>query len=235
MPKNYYIILGIPEDSTPADVKSAYRRLAKEYHPDHFGRNHNRFQVIHEAYTVLSDPARRRLYDKSLQGSIQINRRRYAEPVSGAGQTIEPLIPEERRGELPVTSLNRTFHSYTSGFDGLFDQLLANFVEADSAADIRLKNVTVEIVLTPEQARRGGNVRLNVPVRMRCPSCQSQGQGTFHDCWRCSGSGYLTGEKPVLINYPAGIVENHTIQLALEPQDVQQGYLTAIFTIRERR
>jgi len=67
MSKNYYIILGIPSDSTQTDIKAAYRRLAKEFHPDHYGESQIPFQALQEAYSVLSDPKSRKAYDDSLQ------------------------------------------------------------------------------------------------------------------------------------------------------------------------
>lgn len=63
MPKNYYLVLGITSDATLDDIKEAYRRLAKEFHPDHYGDNHSPFLAIQEAYSVLSDPVRRRTHD----------------------------------------------------------------------------------------------------------------------------------------------------------------------------
>ena len=64
MPKNYYIILGIPSKSSQEEIKSAYRRLAKEFHPDRYGDNNSPFLNVQEAYSVLSDPVRRRAYDR---------------------------------------------------------------------------------------------------------------------------------------------------------------------------
>ncbi len=55
MPQDYYLVLGITSDASQADIKDAYRRLAKEYHPDHYKGNHRPFQAIQEAYAVLSD------------------------------------------------------------------------------------------------------------------------------------------------------------------------------------
>lgn len=234
MPKNYYIILGIPESSTLADIKAAYRRLAKKFHPDLSVTNHTRFPMIHEAYTVLSDPARRSLYDQSLRGNIEVQDHRRRESYRGyTGENIEPLIPSRQAQGRSVTSLDRSIHQYMPAFDGLFDRMLANVTEHRSSGGVLLRNMTVEILLTPEQARKGGNVRLDVPVEIRCPSCASTTGDAYPECWRCNGSGYLTGERPVLINYPAGITANHTVRLALSPYGGRDRYLTAVFMVTE--
>jgi len=63
--KDYYAILGVPRNATPEQIKEAYRRLAKEYHPDKnpSPESEERFKLINEAYQVLSDPAKRAEYD----------------------------------------------------------------------------------------------------------------------------------------------------------------------------
>jgi DnaJ-class molecular chaperone len=73
--KNYYEILGVTKDATPADLKQAYRRLASQHHPDK-GGDTTRFQEIEEAYRVLSDPQQRQQYDNPQRwgsGHFQFN------------------------------------------------------------------------------------------------------------------------------------------------------------------
>ncbi|WP_136798829.1 J domain-containing protein [Desulfosediminicola ganghwensis] len=230
MPKNYYIILGVPEDSTQADIKNAYRKLAKEFHPDHHGNNQSRFQIIHEAYRVLSDPTLRRNYDKILKGRIQVEQHRRAGSSSlGKDDMVEPLIPEERTAESTIRAVDRSIHHYGFLFDSLFDRMLTDFTESTMAEGVRLKSMTVEVLLTREQAAKGGNVHIRVPVRLRCPSCRSQTGTGFHNCWRCSGAGYLTGEKTVLVNYPAGLQSQHTMYISIGPDGRR---LEVIFSIQ---
>ena len=60
---NYYSVLGIPKTATDQDIKAAYRKLAKEHHPDRTGGDDTRFKQINEAYDTLKDPEKRALYN----------------------------------------------------------------------------------------------------------------------------------------------------------------------------
>lgn len=140
MPKNYYIILGIPSDSSQTDIKAAYRRLAKEFHPDHFGESQIPFQVLQEAYSVLSDPKSRKTYDDSLQKTGRQSQR--AEPARRdfrphsnrypgrySAQIIESLVPDEALRSFTRRSPENSFHHYRSVFDSIFDQFFGGFQE----------------------------------------------------------------------------------------------------------
>ncbi|MCU6340011.1 DnaJ domain-containing protein, partial [Enterobacter quasiroggenkampii] len=68
---NYYELLGVQRHASPEELKKAYRRLAKQYHPDVNGGSseaEQRFKQIHEAYAVLQDEAARKAYDDKLGG-----------------------------------------------------------------------------------------------------------------------------------------------------------------------
>jgi molecular chaperone DnaJ len=235
MPKNYYIILGISTESSQAEIKSAYRRLAKEFHPDRYGQS-SPFLNIQEAYSVLSDPIQRRGYDNTLQKNRQV--RDETEHIESLRETpyhgeVEPLIPERSQVNIADASLSRSFSSYRPSFDSLFDRWFSNFMEKNTPKGERLENLTVVIRLTPDQAFRGGHVRLSVPAHFHCPNCNGRGGIGPYECWRCSGQGMLSGEYPVVISYPSGISDNHTVQLSLKRFGIRNFYLTVTFRISE--
>lgn len=90
---NYYQILGVAETSDTEAIKKTYRRLAKECHPDAYPgdkKAEERFKQITEAYTVLSDPEKRKEYD---QGRMGMDRKQKAAPVRQSG--IQPFRPED--------------------------------------------------------------------------------------------------------------------------------------------
>jgi DnaJ-class molecular chaperone with C-terminal Zn finger domain len=100
MPKNYYQILGISADATARQIKAAYRRRARELHPDVSGRESEPFLELQQAYEVLADPQRRRRYDAQLAAARR--RRsptplRRAEPLVRPRPAPEPLRPEPAR------------------------------------------------------------------------------------------------------------------------------------------
>lgn len=69
---NYYVVLGVPYTESLDGIQKAYRRLAKECHPDHAGgKGAEKFHAIHEAYEVLSDINRRKAYDEALHARVQ--------------------------------------------------------------------------------------------------------------------------------------------------------------------
>src|ERR687885_640893 len=63
---NYYHVLGVPREASQEEIRQAYRRLAKERHPDHTSGSTEEFSLLQEAHAVLSDPNRRRQHDEAL-------------------------------------------------------------------------------------------------------------------------------------------------------------------------
>ena len=122
--------------ASPDEIRSAYRRLVKEYHPDHFTGGCEPFLEIQEAYSVLGDPHKRRQYEQSLRAfSSRMLRttRRSREP--------EPLIPRERPVDVGEISPLRSFETFMPSFDEMFDWLWRNFSGLDWPKSDRVENL----------------------------------------------------------------------------------------------
>jgi curved DNA-binding protein CbpA len=75
---NYYEVLGVPQDAAPQEIRQAFRRLARRFHPDAGPEGSGeRFQQVSEAYRTLSDPERRRSYDRALRETAAAGRTQY--------------------------------------------------------------------------------------------------------------------------------------------------------------
>jgi len=235
MPKNYYFILGVPSTATLNEIKKAYRRLAKEFHPDYHGKNCVPFLEIQEAYSVLSDPVQRSAYDHAVQDAGTKRSREYPRPKRRpVHDEPEPLIPEQDHIDLGKASRANPFHASHPLFDEPFERLFDHFSTSALPRTEGLQNLNAVITLTPQQALRGGQARLAVPSRLSCPSCHGRGGVGFYECRRCRGRGVITGEQPIVINYPPGISDNRVVQLSLDRYGMRNLYLTVHFRISEK-
>ncbi|GAB6192619.1 DnaJ domain-containing protein [Desulfocastanea catecholica] len=233
MPQDYYVILGIPADSTQTDIKAAYRRLAKEFHPDYYGQNHEPFQVVQEAYSVLSDPESRRIYDESLQDTPRKYQARNVQPVHRSyHETIEPLVPGRDAHFSNRHFPDRSFYHPHTPINSIFDQFFGTSRSRQQLETSRAEDITVEVSLTPAQAQSGGRLRLQVPIRMPCPACHGKGYSRYATCHHCHGAGVLSGQKTVVLPYPAGIRKDHSLQFVLRPSPAGEISLNVLFRIK---
>ena len=231
MRKNYYLILRLAPDATMDQIQSAYRRRALELHPDLSGYGSDQFLELQEAYDVLSDPARREIYDREAE-EIPIRRMEAARPS-------ETLILRRHRGE-PLTtaqlaarfddiSLFRSFETFSPSLDEMFERLWSNFDLVTRPKAERIESLSVDVPLSPQQAFAGGGVRILVPARLVCPTCRGQGSVGPYECSHCEGRGTVTGEYPVTVAYPAGLQQDYIVRLPLDRFGIQNFYLTVRF------
>jgi len=224
MAKSYFAILGISPKATGNEIRSAYRRLAKEFHPDHYTGSSERFRDIQEAYSVLGNSRRRSEYEQSIRKvpiKTPLRPSSYFEP--------EPLIPEERPVDLGEVSPVRSFQSFTPSFDEVFDWLWSNFSDLAAPKSDRIENLTLEVILTPEQARQGGNAKIMVPALAVCPTCRGHGGVGFYECMRCAGEGAISGEMPVSVSFPPGLAKDHAVMIPLDRFGIRNIHLTVLF------
>ena len=228
MAKSYFAILGVTSAATPDEVRSAYRRLAKEYHPDHFEGDSGVFRQIQEAYAILGNSQRRAEYEQSLRrSSVKVRRMEFP----GTYPEPEPLIPEQRHADLSLGEISpvRSFQTFTPSLDEVFDWLWQNFSSLDQPKSGRMQQLTLEVPLSREQARKGGSARVMVPVRAICPTCRGYGGVGVYECSRCAGEGAISGEIPVSIAFPPGLIQDHAVVIPLERFGIRNLKLTVLF------
>ena len=224
MAKSYFAILGISPNAAVDEIRSAYRQLVKEFHPDHYTGGSARFRDIQEAYSVLGNQRRRREYEQSIRKAPRKTPLRptpYSEP--------EPLIPEEGPVDLGEVSPVRSFQSFTPSMDEIFDWLWSNFSDITQPKSSRVQNLTLEVALTQEQAHHGGNARIMVPAQAVCPTCRGHGGVGFYECVRCTGEGIISGEMPVFVSFPPGLSKDHAVMIPLDRFGIPNTHITVLF------
>jgi molecular chaperone DnaJ len=220
MAKNYYVILGVEPDATQERIRAAYRSKVKELHPDYYGKDSRPFLAVQEAYDVLSDPARRRVYDEQLAGEQR--RRKPASPATNFENTIgrlrvssppiEPLIPTGP----PIDIADPPGRFFTS-LETMFDQLLRDMTGLPPIQPASpSQEVQLDVFLSPAQARRGGRVQLRLPVETVCPVCRGSGGRGFYECRECLGVGVIQKVYPLLLTIPAGVSNQDSVRIPLD-------------------
>ena len=210
--KNYYAILGVSRTETPSGIRAAYRDAVRRTHPDYVGpRSAAEFQEIVEAHSVLSNPNRRRQYDGALD--------RYQ-----SDQTWPGLVHGfARTWERPSIFANT--HAVHPSFDALAERLLRNFTGLGVPKAERPEPLTVEVILTPEEAVRRGVLSIGVPVHEVCRACNGTGSDWLFICPHCRGEGVVCRIQPVEIRVPQELRLGLTPEVSLETLGINNLFL----------
>jgi DnaJ-class molecular chaperone len=232
MARNYYIVLGIKADASQEQIKEAYRRKAKELHPDHYGSDCKPFIEVQEAYEVLSDPDRREAYDRNIAG-------RHRPPVTAPG--VRPQ-PSRRSGRSPFSRASDPFQSFfdayvgsnPTSFEDLFESMLMGYVQRRRPEVRSAEDIGLEIRVSAEEARRGGQIRVVIPGQANCPACGGWGNVGYYSCDSCAGSGQIVEEVPILISFPHGVAHGDTARLPLDRVGLPGAHLVVRFTVARR-
>ncbi|HHH30572.1 MAG TPA: J domain-containing protein [Polyangiaceae bacterium] len=207
--KDYYVVLGVSRTESAEQIRSAFRALARRYHPDRAGpRATAQFQQIAEAYEVLSDADRRAAYDRGLEhvGDSSPVHRRPPVRTPSAGIEPEPLIPRPHR---PMQ------HAQVGG--PMNDWLRERFAEGFGADDGRrqLKPLPLVVKLSPREAARGGLLDLAVPVYYPCRTCRGSGWRIGRRCRMCEGHGLREHLEPVTVVVPPMVAHGAIMDVPL--------------------
>ncbi len=180
--KDYYEVLGISKDASPEEVKSAYRKLARQYHPDVAKENpkaaEEKFKELSEAYEVLADPEKRRRYDQGGFSGV-------APDFGPGGFTWQNFSHsddlEDLLGQSPL-------------FQQLFGSFGSPFATGRRGGIARGHDVEVTVRLPLTAAIHGAHPTVEVPRSSPCPDCRGTGAkgGTaFETCPECKGQGQV--------------------------------------------
>ena len=205
--KDYYSLLGVNRDASEREIKQAYRRLARKYHPDVNPGDKSaeaKFKQINEAYEVLSDKEKRRKYDQFG------DQWQYADQFAKAGGQQTPFWDFSQGG-------GTRFHFVEDDLGSLFDELLRGFGTGTSrrrAQPRRGQDVDYPVEVTLEEAYHGATRTLSLGFEEPCSSCQGTGQIQNIPCSACWGSGVVSRVKRLEVKIPPGVRDGSRVRIA---------------------
>ncbi|MGD2065407.1 MAG: molecular chaperone DnaJ [Dehalococcoidia bacterium] len=226
--QDYYEVLGVSRNASDADIKKEFRRLAKQYHPD---RNRepgaeDKFKEINEAYQVLSDPEKRRRYDR--YGRVDVAEGFSDFGFGGLGDIFESFfggfgapfgrtnqrVPQ--RGDSLQSHLTLSFHEAVFGCSKEVEVHRVEF--CPSCHGIGSKPGT-----NPEtcpNCRGTGQVKKTEQSIFgrfthitTCPRCGGSGAVISDPCSQCKGKGRLKFKRKVVVNIPAGVDDGQGLRV----------------------
>jgi len=205
--QDYYEVLGVPRTATADDIKKAYRKLARKYHPDvNLGDQsaEEKFKQVGEAYEVLSDPEKRKRYDQ------------LGENWKGGADFTPP--PGWEGGRVEYGDFSDLFGAGrgTGGFSDFFETLFGSRRGRRSGAGFAMRGQDVEaaIELSLEEAHHGTTRTITLQTTVVCPTCNGSGVRENQPCATCRGAGVVTRPKTLDVTIPAGIRHGSVIRLA---------------------
>jgi curved DNA-binding protein len=213
--QDYYELLGVERSATEKEIKSAYRKLARKWHPDlhpaaEKKKAEEQFKRINEAYEVLKDPEKRARYDR-------LGRRWKDGQDFQAPPDMDGGVRFYSSGGFGSSGFNGNFEGGFSDFFNMFfgGQAPSGGRSGRSAQrrSARGEDLESEIDLSIEEAFTGVTKSLRVGGSAVCPGCGGSGIKEQNFCQKCGGTGSIPDEKTLDVKIPAGVREGSRIRL----------------------
>ena len=173
--RDYYEVLGVSKNASQDEIKSAFRKLAKKYHPD-INKDPDapeKFKEAEEAYSVLSDESKRKKYD-------QYGHAAFDNMNGGAGYDFSDFDFSDIFSEI-----------FGSGFGGFSSQGRSRVTKG--------RDAITKVHLTFEEACFGCKKELDIDTLEKCDDCNGNGGHGEKTCTRCHGSGVITAEQRTIL------------------------------------
>lgn len=182
MLSNYYLVLGIAPDANPSQVRRAFRQKSHTLHPERTGAEEESFLDTAQAHAILSDPVERARYDREFA----------SEPQRGS---VYRAIRHS-----PIDIL-RDFENFVPSMEEIVDHFRRNFEPHREPKVHHVRDLNIEVVLSPAEVEHGGRLSLAVPIFKPCRTCAGTGRAGLARCDDCAGAGthHLTTQVDVLI------------------------------------
>src|SRR5947209_8992289 len=223
--KDYYETLGVPRSASETDIKKAFRKLAREFHPD-VAKNkkqaEEKFKEINEAYEVLGDPAKRKKYDEL--GPNWNSGAEFRPPPGWEGFGGQFGGGRGSRGQ------DYEFQFGGTGFSDFFEQLFGSargragagmggfggrpHFGDDETMSERGRDIEGDIMVTLEEAMKGSVRSVSVRHGVPCENCGATGQKAGHLCNVCGGTGQVPRTETYQVKIPAGVADGQRLRVA---------------------
>lgn len=208
--ENYYEILGVTTAADTAEIKSAYRKLARKYHPDVCGNdseNVQKFKEITEAYETLIDTEKKKKYDI----------------LKGIYSKKEDKVNETSVKKEASKAYTKTKESekQQQGFSNVFNDILDNFKQKpkQKMKKEQPKNgedINCDVTLTMLEAINGCNKTVNILITEPCKACNGRKFINEMMCKACNGKGVEQNHKKITVKIPASVKHGSKIRIPNE-------------------
>ncbi|ALE03322.1 molecular chaperone DnaJ [Bartonella ancashensis] len=234
---DYYEALGVTRDCDDKKLKSAFRKLAMQYHPD---RNpgdkeaERKFKEIGEAYEILKDPQKRAAYDRFGHAAFDNNNRGGTGPFSGGFSTSGGFsdIFEDFFGDIMGGGRRRRSDGHERGADLSYNmEVTLEEAFAGKTAQINIPSSVMCSVCEGSGTKKGskpqacgmchgaGRVRASqgfFSIEQTCPKCHGRGEIITDPCLKCHGTRRVEENRSLRVNIPAGIEDGTRVRLSGE-------------------
>lgn len=220
--KDLYEILDITPDADEGQIKSAYRKMARKYHPDvnnNTRESIQKFKEITQAYEILLDASKRREYD-ILRGYTK----RKADRTETARTRAKKAYSNTETTKAPKTEHNESSFSkvFNTILDGLFQnehtvkQKTKPKQTAKKQKPENGRNINLSVSIKISEAINGTTRTVNVLHTEKCPKCEGRRFINGTKCPMCKGSGEISIHKRLNVKIPAGVKKGARIRIANE-------------------
>jgi len=212
--RDYYDVLGVKRDATEAQIRQAYRKLARKHHPDVNPGDkiaEERFKELNEANEVLSDSDKRKRYDQL--GANWKDGVEFTPP------------PGWSRVNLDYGDFSNAFGGggFSDFFETVFGRARAGAQSGQRRragrpkADTR-RDAEAVMTLSLEDSHKGGRHKISLSGARTCPQCDGAGEVKGVVCLSCRGAGQLTSPKTIEVNIPPGARDGSVIKVGKQGQ-----------------